>query len=388
MVKKVLLIGIRGVYNYGCEAIVRGTVNILRQCNPEVDIYYASYNYEDDARRLADCEVNILKRPLHKRWSYRNIKRKLLSYVGIHSELPYDSLEWVKGFDYIFSIGGDIYTLNPQKGYDSSLAVFCEKCREMGVCYVLWGASVGPFNGNPVAYSFYKQHLLKADLIVAREKVTVDYLCSMGITENVVLAPDPAFFVAPEKKQVEKIVPKLRVIGINLSPWSGLFCYSGLEEALKKQAKVVTELLSQGKKIVFLPHVLSKDDADNDLWYLTRLYDSVPEEYRPSVRIVKTDPGFVRLKESIMECDVVIAARMHCAINAVSAGVPVLFLSYSAKARGMAEYVYGSVDRVINLGQFEHVPEWTNLLENLSIRPDLEKLRAYDFSAVFGRIAL
>lgn len=388
MTKKVLLIGINGVYNYGCEAIVRGTVNILRQYDPGIGVYYASYNYEDDVRRLANCEVNILKRLPRKRWTFRNIKRKLLSYVRIHSEIPYDSLEWVKGFDYIFSIGGDIYTLNPQKGYDSSLAVFCEKCREMGVCYILWGASVGPFEGNPAAYSFYKQHLSRVDLIVAREKVTVAYLNSMGITENVVLAPDPAFFVAPEKKQEEKEKPDLHIIGINLSPLSGLFCYSGLEEALKKQTKVVTELLSKGKKIVFLPHVLSKNNADNDLWYLTRLYDLVPEKYRSSVRIVRTDPGFVGIKESIMECDLVIAARMHCAINAVSAGVPVLFLSYSAKAKGMAEYIYGSVDRVIDLGQFEHVSEWTGLLENFSVWPNMEKLRAYDFSAVFGRIAL
>ena len=43
--RNVLLIGIGGVYNYGCEAIVRGTVNILKSINPEVKISYASYNY-------------------------------------------------------------------------------------------------------------------------------------------------------------------------------------------------------------------------------------------------------------------------------------------------------------------------------------------------------
>ena len=50
--RNVLLIGIGGVYNYGCEAIVRGTVNILKSINPEVKISYASYNYEDDVQRL------------------------------------------------------------------------------------------------------------------------------------------------------------------------------------------------------------------------------------------------------------------------------------------------------------------------------------------------
>lgn len=118
------MIGINGVYNYGCEAIVRGTVNILKQYNPALDVYYASYNYEDDVRRLSGCEVNILKRPPRRRWSYQNIKRKFLSYMRIRYEVPYDSDGWTEKFDCIFSVGGDIYTLNPQKGYNSSLAVF------------------------------------------------------------------------------------------------------------------------------------------------------------------------------------------------------------------------------------------------------------------------
>ena len=46
--KNVLLIGIGGVYNYGCEAIVRGTIEILRNVDPAIKISYASYNYEDD----------------------------------------------------------------------------------------------------------------------------------------------------------------------------------------------------------------------------------------------------------------------------------------------------------------------------------------------------
>ena len=44
MMEKVLLIGIDGVYNYGCEAIVRGTVEILKAVNPKIEVTYASYN--------------------------------------------------------------------------------------------------------------------------------------------------------------------------------------------------------------------------------------------------------------------------------------------------------------------------------------------------------
>ena len=37
--KNVLLVGIDGVYNYGCEAIVRGTVKILKDAVQEHSEY-------------------------------------------------------------------------------------------------------------------------------------------------------------------------------------------------------------------------------------------------------------------------------------------------------------------------------------------------------------
>lgn len=109
--RNVLLIGIGGVYNYGCEAIVRGTVNILKSINPEVKISYASYNYEDDVQRLTDCDIHIIQRKRIGRWSFHNIMRKLLSLIRINYVLPYDSTDWIDGYDTVFSIGGDIYTL-------------------------------------------------------------------------------------------------------------------------------------------------------------------------------------------------------------------------------------------------------------------------------------
>lgn len=58
MMEKVLLIGIDGVYNYGCEAIVRGTVEILKAVNPKIEVTYASYNFEDDRKRLSACALS------------------------------------------------------------------------------------------------------------------------------------------------------------------------------------------------------------------------------------------------------------------------------------------------------------------------------------------
>ena len=39
---RIALYGIGGLYNYGCEAIVRGTVSIIRQIASDVQIVYYS----------------------------------------------------------------------------------------------------------------------------------------------------------------------------------------------------------------------------------------------------------------------------------------------------------------------------------------------------------
>lgn len=377
----VLLIGIGGVYNYGCEAIVRGTVEILRKVNPQMQIAYASYNYEDDKRRLKDCDVKIIPRSHVKKWSLANIIRKSLSYVGIHYSLPFDKTDWLDGFDAAFSIGGDMYTLSSQNGFDTSLPTFLHKCQTKGLKYILWGASVGKFEKNPKALKFFSKHLPKIDLIVARENNTIEYLHSLGVGENCELAPDPAFFVKNPAKKISSHTGT--VVGINLSPLSALYEYADLEVAVQRQSEALARLMDAMQcQLLLLPHVLSPHMNDNDLSYMRLIYAKMPREYQSKIQIVESDPGFVGIKNFICQCDFVIAARMHCAINAITMSVPTLFLSYSEKAKGMAEFVYGTKEAVIGLTEFENTIAVANKLKNWKYTSRLDKIQKFDFTKI------
>ena len=374
--KKVLLIGIGGVYNYGCEAIVRGTVNILKTIDNRIEVYYASYNYEDDIKRLNGCDVKIIRASKFKRWSIRNILKKLCTYIDY---IPF--VDWIKEYDTVFSIGGDMYTLSSDNDFNKSLPLLCEKCKKNGLRYVLWGASVGKFERNPKALKFFRKHLSKVDSIIVRETHTFDYLYKIGISRNVVLAPDPAFFVAPKLCVHTKSI--YNVIGLNLSPLSALYEYGNLSDAIEKQVKAIMQLIDVRKcTILLLPHVISADYNDNDLTYMRDIYSRLPRSYHSAVELIDSDPGFIGLKHFIMRCDFVIAARMHCAVNAVSTGVPALFLAYSEKAKGMAEYVYGSNEPVIPLMDFENTSKISYLLDNWKYSLNLSSLRAFNFKNV------
>lgn len=381
--KNVLLIGIGGIYNYGCEAIVRGTVAILKSFDPSIIINYASYNYEDDVRRLSGCEINIIHRPRRKRWTCNNIIRKLLSFIGVTYIVPYDTTEWIKGFDTIFSIGGDIYTLNHDGTYNPALPIFLEKCQSLGVTYILWGASVGKFEKNPRALAFFKNHLSKIDMIVARESNTVDYLHSLDIRTNVHLAPDPAFFV--ECPDLSLVKDRKFTVGINLSPLSALYEYGDLKTAIKYQSEAIVRLIKEmGCRVIFLPHVISPYPSDNDFLYLKEIYKNISVEYQSHILLVDTDPQFIDLKKYLLHCNYVIAARMHCAVNAITVSVPTLFLSYSEKAKGMAEFVYGTNEAVVSLTEFENTPLIISKLNSGRFMPQLDKIRNFNFKKILN----
>lgn len=351
--KRILLIGIGGVYNYGCEAIVRGTVNILRSKWPDCEIIYATPRVEDDRRRLADCDVTIVHRPFN-RYSGKNILRKLLSYFGYRWQPCLEDLSLLKNIDAVYSIGGDIFTLSPAGSYNASLAKFGMIAERKKIPYVLWGASVGPFTANPKAESFFKRHLSQISQIVAREQGTVDYLASIGISSNVTLRPDPAFFVAPEI-HTNNDKPKTRpVIGINLSPLS--VSYTGLsqKEAIASQAHSIARLITEcNADVMLIPHVVcSFNEGDDDLRYLQKIKKEIPFPASRHVQIIENDHGFIGIKKYIIKCNIIISARMHCAVNAMVACVPTILVAYSQKAKGMTNFVYGDYQQLIKIDDF------------------------------------
>ena len=374
---KILLIGIGGVYNYGCEAIVRGTAAIIHQAYPDAEVIYASPRVIDDRRRLEGSKVIVVERKLPRRFSVKNIFRKLLSIVGIKWEPMLDSLGILKGVDAVFSIGGDIYTLRPNGSYSMALPKFCDAAKKRGVPCALWGASVGPFTDNPKAEEFFAKHLAGLSLISARESATVDYLRSLGICNKVVSCADPAYVVAPEIKAGEIRQGSKFTIGINLSPLSVRHSGYAENEIIQAQAKTIEGLIKAfDARIVLIPHVFSDfNESDDDFRYLFKVKNAIAAELKDSVDLVEVDLGFVGIKKVLINCNLVIAARMHCAINALASHVPTILISYSRKSIGMCEYVYGNVDWVLPLECF--LKEGEVETKALSLKSQADKINKY-----------
>lgn len=352
------LYGIYGLYNFGCEAIIRGTYKFIRDCKPYAEIIYFSYNYDYDSKALADLDIKIIEIEKTRTLIYRIIN-KALSLIQCEKRiLLFTWQKLIDQVDVIVSIGGDMYTIpearrnNARYQYYNSLIDFCDRAISHGKQVIVYGASMGPWGTDKQAIDYYVTHISKYRYIICREYATLDYLKSVGI-EKAIFQPDPAFLIQMRNDFGSNSEKKY--IGINLSPLSlrelyGTYSDNMIERLSGMVYKIVERFDSD---ILFIPHVLSHDLHDNDEILLKKIRNLLPERYQQKIYFADTGGGFLGIKEQLRECKYVIAARMHCAVNAVTEGVPAIFLSYSQKSQGMASYVYGTTKWVLSLKQID-----------------------------------
>lgn len=359
------LYGILGVYNFGCEAIVRGACQLIRRLYPEAQIVYFTYSYDYDKKALQDLNLEI--RPIElKATFWDKVQHKIK--VKLNSErcgfyFDFDSV--IGSVDMIFSIGGDIYTipkfLRAQNAYPyyNSLVEFCDRAIDAGKDVVVYGASVGPFGNYKKAIDYYKKNLSRYKMIICREEESVNYLNSLGL-RNTCFFPDPAFQV----KAVDRTPLQPKYIGINLSPLSLKEIYGKhSEETYVNYAKMIDSVFeSTHKDILLIPHVISKDEMDDDESFLHKLKILTKPETQQHIHFADWKGGFLGLKPQLKECYLVISARMHCAINAIDENIPAIFLAYSQKSIGMCKYIYGNCDYLIDLKAIE-----TELIKKVQI---------------------
>ncbi len=353
-VDSVALFGISGLYNFGCEAILRGTVRILRKCNPTVRITYCSRCADADAAVISDLQINVIQIK-HRPRLYERAINYGLSLLGIPIRIPFDDYNLIASSgDLLISIGGDIYTI-PQRAQSSMkykahspLVQFGEWALKQGKEIVIWGASIGPFGQKPRNIGYFRNHLEKVGWIYCREPFTLTYLSSLGLG-NMSMFPDPAFFVDTNK--IEWVYHGC--VAVNLSDYSFSEFYSVSDELIRSIADLLVKLQhTTRRKIVLVPHVIPTNaSSDNDLQFLSRIFAFISEKERQEFVLYHPQGGFRDVKRVLGSCDLVIASRMHCAINAVSEGVPTIFLSYSSKAKGMAVLLYGNDDWSMSMDQ-------------------------------------
>lgn len=350
---KVYLYGIQGVYNYGCEAMVRGISEKFKNMYPDCRVIYKTPDLANDSRVLSDCNTVELE-PIEKK--IITGKQKNIIYRGIRyakkklniaktDDYVHINTEWTRDCDVLVIIGGDVFDLVPsQKKYNSEKILISKMVKENGGKVLLWGISVGSFEQDIKAKKLLMNYFKDiVDFGAIRDKKSFDYLKSSGVADNIKLYSDPAYMLRTVQCESDT---KEKVLGINLSPLSNRYLEytKANDEWIHTWAQVVKKIYEELKfdKVLLIPHVVIPTYSnDDDYAYLQKLCQEL-SAIDVNTDFLSDDAGFLGVKKHLIKCSLIMSARMHCSVNAITCGVPTIFLSYSPKSIGMCVHVYGN----------------------------------------------
>ena len=328
---KYLLYGNGASGNHGCEAIVRGTLELLGKKADDCCIYSDSVDQDLKYGLSELAVVKPAKSEIKKGFAF------FYSYLLLKLGIDYtsmDGLYYEKGihdakgkYDVALSCGGDNYCYGDPGIY----GYLNKQYQKAGLKTVLWGCSVEPavLEDNKT-----KSDLQRYNLIVARESITYEAL--KKVNRNTILAPDPAFCMKPKQCELNPLFQKGNVIGINLSPMI-ISNEKTKNIAFDNYRTLIKYLLENTTyNIALIPHVVW--ESNDDRIPLKELYDVFSSSQR--VTLIEDHPAD-QLKYIISKCRMFIGARTHATIAAYSTCVPTLVVGYSVKARGIARDLFG-----------------------------------------------
>ena len=344
-----LLVGNASYLNRGCEAILRGTVKILRNAFGECRFTNANFDVTDPPYMPVESDPDVVHRPLptirrlSARWTAVKAAERLWPSMA-HQMRFGDLHDGLEQSEIVLSVGGDNYTLDygiPRKFVDLDKYVLAH-----GRPLVIWGASVGPFDQRSEFADVMHEHLRReVTAIFVREKRSYDYLIEHGI-DNVHLMSDPAFVMDTEPVSRSDLGFELPdgAIGLNLSPLMARHVTNGDEEAWERVGvDIARELLKKyDRSVLLVPHVTSSHSDDHLL--LSRIGSQLAD---PRVMIVPKTLSAGQTKYVISQLACLVAARTHATIASLSTCVPTVSLAYSRKAWGINEMMFGHTSYVI-----------------------------------------
>ncbi|MEW5804782.1 MAG: polysaccharide pyruvyl transferase family protein [bacterium] len=374
MAKKLFILAGNGPYeNRGCEAIIRGTVEIIRRYYEDPEFIVCSH-FLSESHLAAQRKAEYDERVKHVKVNFLPVsKNKYINrlFITMYRFFPTKRREYrygnllssINSAEAVLSIGGDNYSLD--YGIPQIFTDLDDFVESRGKKLIIFGASVGPFRKNPKYEKYMSAHLQRQSAIFARESVTIDYLKSIQVEKNVYRVVDPAFVMQPQEPSDSSLYKDLdKTIGINLSPMMARYTDGGDEQKwLKRAVEIVKGVHNTFRlPILLVPHVF--EDNSNDYEFMNRLREILNVR---SLNILTPQYRAAELKWFMSKVLVFMGARTHSTIAAFSSCTPTITLAYSIKAEGLTSDIYGDLTYCIKPDEINPQKVCTvlsNMLEN------------------------
>jgi len=358
-----LLVGNGSHKNRGCEAIVRGTLEILRsvfgeELHTDIGVYDIQNYLQNQVKLEKDTAINYFALQwAARRWSKEWLELQSNKYLGSDfASVHYTLKPYLKSSIAALEIGGDTYSLD--YGFPWLYINMDRFLRKQNLPLFLWGASVGPFDKSPEFAKVMLDNLRCFTGVFVRETISRDYLAKNNVVDNVYVMADPAFVMPAQKPSQDKIgfeMPK-DAIGLNFSPLIAKYfskkqmplwemSESDLEPWLNFCVQIVVTLVQKTQRdIILIPHVEAKSINGCDFQFLRKISKLASKQSKQNIFCLSNQLSAPELKWVISQCFVFAGARTHSTIAALSSEIPTLSIGYSVKAQGINQDIFGCQD--------------------------------------------
>lgn len=288
--------------NLGVRVLGQGSRDLLRRLWPNAEYVYLNYG----------------SKPAEIPWGWRSLLRERASRsLGM--------MKWLGQFDLFWDTRSgdsfaDIYGLDRHL----TMSLIHEFAAQAGVPAVVAPQTIGPFHGR-FAAALAKRNLKRSALVFARDSASAQAADQLGRAVDLTVT-DMVFGLNQPAVSRHPVDVLLNVSGL-------LWEQNSHVDSAKYQQSVriiLDGLLAQGREVTLLPHVIPHETdspgKDGDVFVARTL----AAEYSGKVR-VHVPSSLDDARTTIASSAVLIGARMHACLNALSTGVPAVAMAYSRK---------------------------------------------------------
>lgn len=283
--------------NLGVRVLGQGSRDLLQQIWPDAHFEFMNYG----------------SRPSAVPWGPRSLlKERVLGRTGM--------MKWLASFDLIWDTrSGDSFADIYGMQRHLTMSLIHEFAAQAGVMTVMAPQTIGPFESRR-ARAIARRNLARSTLVFARDAASADASAHLGRQVDMT-ATDMVFGLRQPEKAVERDV-LLNVSGLL---WNA---NTHVDHDAYRLAihGIIQHLVSQGRQVTLLPHVLDSGDRDNDV----PTAHALRAHYGESVQL-HVPTGLDDARSVIASSTILVGARMHSCLNALSTGTPAIAMAYSRK---------------------------------------------------------
>ena len=335
MTTKITLIGARLSLNLGGPSLLAATKTVLDACfeNPEYTLIIPHKTLKLDKELAPRYGVNILPfKP--KIWTIPMVLCQKLFRFMVGPKDQKDVIRNMQEADIIIDIWGimNADALNDTFMYRLIVGLPLWMGKTLGKPVVKYTAALGPFRKR--WNRFFARYYLgkKTDLILVRDNTSYQDLQTLGIKTPSFTIPDTAFLLEPRPSQLSGEIANERktrpVVCLSVS-----YQANNREKAPGAYVNSMVYLINHIIKtydafVVLLPNELSSGPNDD-----TKIGQKILDKSETKkCRLVNTENLLAgEIKGLINECDMVVAARYHTIVAALSLGLPTLAIAWHHK---------------------------------------------------------